>query len=144
VDTADQFADSEVNFKTSGTIGKIISSLSVFSTQMPKFIKLEKAHKKALDKLDQALISQINSQIDNILSDQYKAEISTKIDFILPEIKNILSNTNLLVDDGIETNIDKTENGLQPSIAHAVIQLQYSLKSVSVEENEIFQSIFIS
>ncbi|CUW08487.1 hypothetical protein [Leuconostoc gasicomitatum] len=114
MDTADQFADSEVNFKTSGTIGKIISSLSVFSTQMPKFIKLEKAHKKALDKLDQALISQINSQIDNILSDQYKAEISTKIDFILPEIKNILSNTNYLLMMGLKQILTKQKMDCNP------------------------------
>ncbi|WP_273950949.1 ATP-dependent nuclease [Leuconostoc mesenteroides] len=139
---ADQSADSEVNFKTSGTIGKIISSLSVSFTQTPEFIKLEQAHKKAFDKLDQTLVPQLNSQIDNILSDQYGAGISTKIDFILPEIKNLLSNANLLVDDGIETNIDEKGNGLQRSIALALIQFQSTLKNESVEDDEIFQPIF--
>lgn len=139
---ADQSADSEVNFKTSGTIGKIISGLSASFTKTSEFQELKAAHKKAFDKLDQTLIPKLNSQIDNILSDQYGKGVSTKIDFILPEIKNLLSNANLLVDDGIETNISEKGNGLQRSIALALIQFQSTLKSESVDEDEIVQPIF--
>lgn len=127
---ADQSADSEINFKNSGLIGSLVGNLAA---SFKNYGALEKAHKEVFEQLDKKLAPNLSEKLDDILDTQYGHNIKTRIDFVLPDVKSFLTNANLLVDDGVETDYSQKGHGLQRSIALALIQLQSELQQ---EENK--------
>lgn len=128
---ADHSSDDEVNFKSSGTIGKIIANLSASFSQSQEYQNFHTAHTTAFNKLNSTIAPKLNTGLDQILDQQYGRGISTKVNFHFPSPKDLISNASLLVDDGVETELDEKGHGLQRSVALALIQYQASLKPAS-------------
>ena len=121
---ADDSADNEVNFKKSGTIGKLLSVISDSFSKSEGYKKLEKIHKEVFDQFKDDFSSKIDKRISEILHEQYDENVETNIKFNMPDVDKLITNAKLLVDDGIETDIYDKGNGLQRSVALALIQLQ--------------------
>lgn len=129
---ADQSADSEVNFKNSGLIGSLVGNLAA---SFKDYGSLKKAHKDVFEKLDKELAPNLSEKLNAILDAQYGHNIKTRINFVLPDVKSFLTNANLLVDDGVETDYSQKGHGLQRSIALALIQLQSELQQEKNKED---------
>lgn len=105
------------------SIKNIISDLSSSFESNEQYQKFKKVHEETFHILNSTLVNDFTSRLDSILKSQYDPDIDTNINFYLPNLDSFLSNFQILIDDGVETEYCHKGHGLQRSLALALIQL---------------------
>lgn len=111
------------------SIKHIIADLSSSFEMTDQFKKLQNVYNETFNLLKNSECESFTNRLNEILKEQYDSSLETKIDFYLPELTNLLSNFQILVDDGIETEYCEKGHGLQRSIALALIQIASEIKN---------------
>lgn len=133
--SADDSADEEVNFRKNGTIGRLLAEITDTFSYSDEFKQLKKAHKLAFNSFEHNFSSAIDKRMTEILHNQYDNNVEAKINFNPPDVNQLVTNARLLVNDGIETDFYEKGNGLQRSIALALIQIQAEFEE-KINRNE--------
>lgn len=140
---ADGSAADEVSLKSSGIIGKILDVISDEFKNTNEYKAYEQAHDIAFSQLQSLVAPEIDDKLTEILQDQYGQGIKTRLNFSSPNIKSLMLNASLLVDDGAETEFYDKGHGLQRSVALALIQLQADRlqKTETVDDEQVKQLV---
>jgi len=133
------------DFGTTKIMGKLIQNITKEFKLGEEFNELQQAHEKAFGKDGiEKYLNKTEGDIDNILKEQF-GNTKTEFDFSFPNMNELLKKgTILATENGVKTDISEKGNGLQRSIAIAIIQIYSKLNNTDdktqyiIDEPEIY------
>ena len=122
---ADTNPSDEAAFGASTLCGTLLKEIASEHTKTEEFIAFEEKFNQVFNSQTSELrqkIAVIESRLNSIFTNQF-GEASLNFQFDLPKIESFFKGSSILIDDGIQVKMDEKGNGMQRSVALALLQI---------------------
>lgn len=119
---AQQSADSEIKKTTTSPYITLLKLTTKEFFKSPEYRDYLNKTEELLKGLEENVRSELLGSLSDIITNQFGRKIETSIQFSEPTEMNYLTNSKLFIDDGINKEINDHGQGLQRSVALAIIQ----------------------
>lgn len=122
---ADTNPNDEASFGTSTLCGTLLKEIAAEHTKTEEFIDFSKKFNDVFNSRSSELrkkISKIENRLNSIFTNQFgSASLNFQFDF--PKIESFFKGSSIHINDGIEVRMDEKGNGMQRSVALALLQI---------------------
>lgn len=122
---ADTNPSDEAAFGASTLCGTLLKEIASEHAKTEEFIEFEKKFNEVFNSQSSELrqkISVIENKLNSIFSNQF-GNASLNFQFDTPKIESFFKGSSILIDDGIPVKMDEKGNGMQRSVALALLQI---------------------
>lgn len=134
---ADTNPNDEAAFGTSTLCGTLLKEIATEHSKTEEFLKLEEKFNEIFNSEESELrqkIAVIEDRLNTIFSSQF-GEASLNFQFDVPKIESFFKGSSILIDDGIKVKMDEKGNGMQRSVALALLQIYAEEVAFDKEKN---------
>lgn len=122
---ADTNPNDEASFGTSTLCGTLLKEIAAEHTKTEEFLDFSKKFNDVFNSHSSELrkkISKIENKLNSIFTNQF-GDASLNFQFDFPKIESFFKGSSILINDGIEVRMDEKGNGMQRSVALALLQI---------------------
>lgn len=122
---ADTNPNDEAAFGASTLCGTLLKEIAAEHAKTDEFIEFENKFNQVFNSQASELrqkISVIEDKLNSIFTSQF-GEASLNFQFDIPKIESFFKGSSIIIDDGIQVKMDEKGNGMQRSVALALLQI---------------------
>lgn len=122
---ADTNPNDEASFGASTLCGTLLKEIAAEHAKTDEFIAFEEKFNQIFNSQTSELrqkIAVIENKLNTIFTSQF-GEASLNFQFDIPKIESFFKGSSILIDDGIQVKMDEKGNGMQRSVALALLQI---------------------
>lgn len=122
---ADTNPNDEASFGASTLCGTLLKEIAAEHAKTDEFIEFENKFNLLFNSQTSELrqkIAVIEDKLNSIFTSQF-GEASLNFQFDVPKIESFFKGSSILIDDGIQVKMDEKGNGMQRSVALALLQI---------------------